>query len=541
MGSRALEVAVDQGSSSDGEEVNILLVDDQAVNLRYLNAVLSNANYKVFFASSGSAALELAAQHEFALILLDVTMPGMDGFEVASRLGELAAGRTTPIMFVTASGDNVEWVFRAYSLGAVDFLNKPLNPHVVRGKVAVFAELYRQQLRVRQQALALRETERRERELELERVKVEHERRIRHLAESQPNVIWIADPEGRFEYVNRRWSDVTGLPAQAAEGLGWLNAVHPADRPSIVERWREASLSGRDLEIECRLQAPAGEPLWYLCRALPERDHGHAIVRWFGSFTNVHQQKQAQEQSEIAIGLRDEFISIASHELRTPLTALRLQLDQLVKDNNSRSLGDPRSQAAVGAIDRQVNRLTLLIDNLLDVSRITSGHLVLNRETYDLVEAVTRLVEDFAAPAAGAGCHLSLSAEPSICGRWDRVRLDQAVGNLIANAIKYAPAKPIELGVHREGDQVLISVSDRGIGIDSRHMARIFERFERAVPARNYGGLGLGLWLSRQIAQAHGGTIEVSSQVGEGSTFLLSLPLLPQQALPGHRDGSTSA
>ena len=513
------------GDSLQTELVNILLVDDQAVNLRYLNQVLAQAQYNIILADSGKMALDLVAKHEFALILLDVTMPGMDGFEVATRIREQEEGRTTPIMFVTASGDNVEWVFRAYSVGGVDFLRKPLDAHVVRGKVAVFAEIFRQKQQLRCQALHLRDVERRERTLELARVKLEHERRYQHLAESLPNVIWIAGLDGCFEYVNRRWHDVTALGAATAMGRGWLEAIHVDDRELILERWRLAAEVSSDLEVECRLRGRDGEYRWHLCRALPERDQGGRIVRWFGSFTDVDQQKQAHEQSRVAIGIRDEFISIASHELRTPLTALRLHLDHLMSVGANR-FEDPQTSPNVSAIDRQVNRLTVLIDSLLDVSRMTTGHLVLKRERYEMVEALTRLVDDFKVAASRAGCEFNFSSPEPIYGLWDRVRVDQAVGNLLSNALKYAPAKPIELGVQRVGDNVLISVRDRGIGIDPEHAARIFERFERAVPARNYGGLGLGLWLSRQIALAHGGTIEVSSQVGLGSTFLLTLPAM---------------
>jgi PAS domain S-box-containing protein len=510
------------------EVVKILVVDDQAINLRYLNRVLSHPDQAVFLAESGPMALELVAQHEFAVVLLDVSMPGMDGFEVAARVRQTDVGRLTPILFVTASGDNVDWLFRAYSVGGVDFLAKPLDQHVVRGKVAVFAELFRQKVQLRQQALQLRDAERRERTLERAQLKLEHERRYLHLAESLPNVVWIAGLDCQFEYVNQRWLDITASAVASAMGRGWLDALHPEDREPILRQWLAAIELGADLEGECRLRTREGAYRWYLCRALPERDEAGAVVRWVGSFTDVDQQKKAHEQSRSVIALRDEFIAVASHELRTPLTALRLELDRTMRSIEKTSGGahpEPLVDPKVSAIDRQVNRLTILVNALLDVSRITTGQLVLHRESFDLVEGLARLVGDFDAAAAAAGCELRFSGPAPIHGQWDRTRLDQAVGNLLTNAIKYAPTKPIEIGVQRAGDSVSISVVDRGIGIEPEHVARIFERFERAVPSRNFGGLGLGLWLSRQIALAHGGTIDVSSRVGQGSTFRLTLPV----------------
>ncbi|QRN95653.1 GAF domain-containing protein [Archangium violaceum] len=234
---------------------------------------------------------------------------------------------------------------------------------------------------------------------------------------------------------------------------------------------------------------------------------------------NARLYREARE----AVALREEFLGIAGHELRTPLTALQLGLQSLVR--HAATSGDCAGVAKwVATCQRQGERLNRLVGDLLDVSRITSGRLPLVLEEMDLAVLVEEVAARMRPELETAGCALSLSLESPLVGRWDRSRLDQVVTNLLANAVKYGQGRPIELSAVATAEGVCLRVRDEGIGISGVDQARIFERFERAVPDRHYGGLGLGLWITKQIVTLLGGHIHVESEQGRGSTFTVELP-----------------
>ncbi|MFY0564577.1 ATP-binding protein [Archangium lansingense] len=234
-------------------------------------------------------------------------------------------------------------------------------------------------------------------------------------------------------------------------------------------------------------------------------------------------------QSQEAVRLREDFLSVASHELHTPLTPLRLHLQTLQRALASAGdgVGDGRLNAKVDKALGQVRRLSQLVDDLLDVSRLTSGRLRLRLEPVDLVELTRDLAERFSEQARAAGCTLHVTTAGPTTGQWDRMRLEQVLTNLITNALKYGVDHPVELHVAVSGEQAHWSIRDHGIGIAPEDLERIFGRFERAVSTRQYGGLGLGLYISRAIARALGGDIHVESRPGAGALFTLELPLEP--------------
>jgi PAS domain S-box-containing protein len=515
-------------SSSDTNppaRVRILLVDDQPGNLLSLQGVLERDDYELVLAHGGEEALGQVLRNEFAVILLDVAMPGMDGFEVASIIKQREGYRTIPIIFVTASVHHVEWIFRAYDVGAVDFLQKPLDPRQVRAKVAVFVELFRQKRQIAEQAEQLRAKEQRAQAMELERVRFQHERRFRNLAESIPHVVWVAGKDGGIEYVSHRWSEATGgRPEQTAKGSGWLDAVHPDDAEVLRQRWDESIRAGEFFEFEFRLRSEDGALRWYEGRALPERENGSGVVRWLGTFTDIDDQMRAQQDLREAVRIRDEFLSIASHELRTPLTALMLRLQSVRRAIQGQAEPD-RLSACLEVAIRQGERLTELINRLLDASRLVSGRLTLQAADVDLVELVREVAGVMADQAARAGCAVLLHLEPEEArGTWDRLRLGQVLTNLLVNAFKYGAGKPVDLTLSADEGTVRIAVTDHGIGMPPEAVDRIFDRFERAVSSTHYGGLGLGLYVVAQVVAAHGGRVSVETRSGEGSTFLVELP-----------------
>jgi signal transduction histidine kinase len=263
-----------------------------------------------------------------------------------------------------------------------------------------------------------------------------------------------------------------------------------------------------------------------------------------GAMVQGRQRAEAERRALVAqlqeaVRARDEFLSVASHELKTPLTALTLQVEALERHLYQGRLAFLSPEEAGKLLDRvrrQTGRLNRLIEALLDLSRIATGRLQLERTSVDLAELTRELLERYQPELSRTGCPAVLVAEDAgVRGSWDRLRLEQVITNLLTNAMKFGAGHPIEVSVRRVGAQGELRVRDRGIGINPESQARIFERFERAVSAREFGGMGLGLFISRQIVQEHGGTIRVESVPGEGATFVVELPLEATGAMPGAR------
>lgn len=254
----------------------------------------------------------------------------------------------------------------------------------------------------------------------------------------------------------------------------------------------------------------------------------------------VHSRRRIEElvrELQAAVQSRDVFLSIASHELKTPLTPLKLQVQTLLRTLEQGGIGrgellEPsllaRFQRMLRLTDRQVDRLARIVDEMLDLSRINVGRLTLAPEDMDLVALVREILARFEQQFSEAGIPFSFeSSESELLGRWDSGRMDQVITNLLTNALKYGARRPIEIRVGRlPGDQVELQVRDHGIGISPEDQARVFERFERAVSEQHFGGLGLGLAIAREIVRAHGGEIELQSELGKGSTFTVRLPRL---------------
>jgi signal transduction histidine kinase len=232
-------------------------------------------------------------------------------------------------------------------------------------------------------------------------------------------------------------------------------------------------------------------------------------------------------EAQLAVQLRDEFLSVASHELKTPLTPLHLKLTALSRELPRCCAGDNRSEALqrhVRVAQRQVHKMSTLINSLLDVSRLSRGKLKLEPENTDLGEVLGEVTAWFSPEAARVGSVLQVEAAAHVSGWWDRLRLEQVVTNLISNAIRYGAGRPIHARVEGVGERVRLVVRDEGIGIPPQDLERIFGKFERAVPDRHSGGLGLGLYITRSIVEAMGGCIHVHSLPGQGSTFTVELP-----------------
>jgi PAS domain S-box-containing protein len=515
------------------ERVNILLVDDRWENLVSLKAVLDNPGYNLVKACSGREALRRLLEHEFALILLDVQMPILDGFDTAALIKKREHLRHIPIIFITGMVRDEPLVFKGYESGAVDYIVKPFDPGVLRSKVAVFADLYRKNRQLASQAELLAKAERR---------KVEHEglkreaavaSRYRDLVDGiRDGIVWALDvKKGESSYVSPQVFRILGYHDRELGKRNLADLVTlliPKDEFARVNAaLKEAAEQGLDTTLEHRCLTASGGSVWLQSSVKVVKNEKGEVCELRGLSVDVSRLKAAEDEARRAVALRDEFLSIASHELKTPLTPLKLQIQLLRRMSSTAVAGEfaERVPKMLEVSDRQVTRLNKLVDELLDVTRISSGKLALNREAFELHDVVEDVCGRFALDLKNNQCDLRIQAGDRVTGNWDRLRVEQAFTNLLTNAMKYAAGKPVEVEVGADSAHGYIKVRDQGPGIAKSDQERIFNRFERATSWTHVGGLGLGLYIVNQIVKAHGGEVRIASEPGAGATFTMALPI----------------
>ncbi|WP_437562238.1 ATP-binding protein [Sorangium sp. So ce542] len=366
---------------------------------------------------------------------------------------------------------------------------------------------------------------------------------LRAIIDSSTAIVSVKDIEGRYLLVNRRFEELFGVAREAVVGKSDYDVFSREHAEALRAFDQRALLAGTALKDEEVMPQDDGVHT-YLAIKFPLRDAAGVPYAVGGISTDITERKEieaerallledeqrARAAAEAAVRMRDDFVSIASHELYTPIAGLKLAVQGLMREATTLPAG---AQRLAGMADRQCRRLVRLIEDLLDVARIQSGKLELKLGEVDLRALSREVVEDFDVELKQSGSTVSWRADAPVVGMWDRSRLEQVVTNLVLNAIKYGRGKPIEISVAAEGEVARLVVADRGIGIDASCVPYIFERFERGVSAQHYGGLGLGLYISRRIVNAHGGSIRVESEFGAGSAFIVDLPLRgPRQALP---------
>ncbi|MEW4568722.1 ATP-binding protein [Tautonia sp. JC769] len=360
---------------------------------------------------------------------------------------------------------------------------------------------------------------------------------FRQMADAMPQIAWTARTDGYTDYYNRRWYEFTGLQPGQGGDASWEPILHPDDLEPCRAAWYEAVRQGTPYEIEYRFRDPrTGAYRWHLGRALPLRDDEGRVVRWFGTCTDIDDQKRTEQALRESDRRKDEFLAMLAHELRNPLAAIRLAVDTV--DQPGGEEGD--SAWAMEIIDRQVGLLSHLLDDLLDVSRITRGLVRIRKRRIDArpvidqaVAAVGPLIEDrkHRLERPDPDRPLLLEADP--------VRLEQVLVNLLTNAAKYTPSGgQIRLDADRVGDEVVFRVRDSGMGIPPEVLPHIFDLFVQAQRTldRSEGGLGVGLTIVRKLVELHGGRVSASSAgPGRGSEFVVGMP-----AAEGDLDATTA-
>jgi PAS domain S-box-containing protein len=526
-------------------QATVLVVDDQPFELAAVERSLSSLDLKLVKASSGEEALHYLETQEFALVLMDVRMPGMDGFEAARLIREHAPHRRVPLIFLSGVRREEAAIVRGYASGAVDYLSKPVEPDALRAKVRVFVDLYYEREALKRQENILRERERQvleARSQQAEEALLASQRTLAMLMGNLPGMVFRCRPDWSLAFISEGCQALTGYAASefTANPSLWTDLMAAEDVARIVEEAREAFAAGRLLTAGYRIQRRDGETRWMWARSAGVFAPEGALRFIEGFMTDITEAKAAEAERERlmaglreAVRLRDEFLSVASHELKTPLTALALRVQVMRKGQASR--GAPVEPQHLGnhleAADGQIRRLTALVDSLLDATRITGGRLSIRREPgVNLVDIVRTVVSGFETQAVRVGSPVEVTTPAHVLGCWDALRLEQVVTNLMSNALKFGAGRPVRLRVEELGEQVRLTVSDEGIGMDEAVLKRLFGRFERGVSDRHYGGLGLGLFITRQVLEAMGGQVSVRSELGQGATFTVELPREPLSA-----------
>ena len=360
---------------------------------------------------------------------------------------------------------------------------------------------------------------------EAERRMMESERRFRALADNIAQLAWITDPTGSIIWYNARWFEYTGTTMEEVEGWGWRK-VHHADHVERVERrFREAIGSGTVWEDTFPLRRRDGAWRWFLSRAQPIRDAAGELTMWFGTNTDITERMQMEEALREADRRKDEFLATLAHELRNPLAPIASGIELLRRRPGEAEV----TERVLRTLERQTSHLVRMVDDLLDVSRITRGKVVLRRAEVDLSAVAAGAVEASRPLLDRAGHRFTVELPPEpLRVHGDEVRLGQVVANLLNNAARYTPeGGAVRLAVERQGDEAVITVRDTGVGFDPEAGEKLFDLFAQGQrEAAGASGLGIGLTLARSLVELHGGSVSAASEgPGRGSTFTVRLPV----------------
>ena len=342
---------------------------------------------------------------------------------------------------------------------------------------------------------------------------------FRAITTAAPAALWMTDGSGSITYVNQVWINWTGKPLEEHLGAGWLSTVLPEDVTDAANKFTEDFIAQRFHESSFRIKHVTGSIRWVVCTGNPQYDANGSFKGYIGACVDITELKQLQQQ-------KDEFIGIASHELKTPVTSIKAYT-QVLQAIFTRE-GDNKKATMLGKMNNQVDRLTSLIGDLLDVTKIQSGRLQFNDDTFDFNQLITELVEDLQRTTTRHKIIADLHPTGSLFA--DKDRIGQVITNLISNAIKYSPqADKIIVTTDIEDNEIRLCVQDFGIGISADKKDKVFEQFYRVSGDKQhtFPGLGLGLYISSEIIKREGGRIWVNSTEGEGSTFCFALPVNP--------------
>jgi signal transduction histidine kinase len=486
----------------------ILIVDDKKENIFSLKTLLESKNFDVDTALSGEEALKKVLKRNYALIILDVQMPGMDGFEVAETLAGYSRTKDIPVIFLSANNTDKKFITRGYDSGGIDYITKPVDPEILLLKVRTFSKLYQQTVSLNEAQSRLQsEIESRKQAQEELKKQVEH---LHSIMESLPQIAFAVDHRGDINYVNHSWFNYS-------DSAFTLPESHPNETDQLAYFLANSKELETSIEKEVRIkELRTGLYRYHLLRIIPIKENGK-VCNWIGTLTDINDQKLIESK-------KDEFLSIASHELKTPLTGIKAYI-QLLERVLSKQDSDV-VKTYIGRAKDEVAKLEWLIADLLDISKIDNGQMKIDKKEIDLEKTIKDAMETIR----------ETHSSPIVIERTgeifdkpitaDALRIEQVLVNFLTNALKYSPdTEKVLVKTCFKDNKACIAVQDFGIGIPVEKQKYIFSKFYRVEESSlKFQGLGIGLYICAEIISQHQGSYGVESKIGEGTTIYFSLP-----------------
>jgi len=486
----------------------VLIVDDNPNNIFSLKKLLESNDFEVDTALSGEEALGKALKNSYSLIILDVQMPEMDGFEVAENLSGYSKTKDIPIIFLSAVSIEKKFITQGYKSGGKDYVTKPVDSDILLLKVKTFYNLQENNLAMKktQHHLELENKGRKEAQATM-KSQIDH---FHLMLQALPQIAFTLNENGEVDFVNGKWYQYSETEHDFPE-------THPDDH-SILERFEECRKHGKALELEVRIKNVKTKLYRYHLLRMSPVFEGETVKNWVGTFTDIDDQKRIEKE-------KDEFLSIASHELKTPLTSIKAYT-QLLSRKLKLSEENPELVYVEKTLD-QIDKLNSLITDLLDVSKIENGKLKISKKPENLNKVIENALETILHTSSNDVKIERHGIKPDFMISIDKIRIEQVLINFLTNAIKYSPENnQIFVTTFTDEKEVRISVTDFGIGIPDFKQEYVFQKFYRVEESSlQFQGLGIGLYICSEIISQHHGTIGVSSELGEGSTFYFTLPL----------------
>jgi PAS domain S-box-containing protein len=542
-------------SGEDADKVNILIVDDRPDKLLALEACLGSLQQNIIRAQSGQEALKHLLKEDVAVILMDVSMPGMDGFETATLIRQRPRTEHVPIIFVTSMSDSEKHIFRGYSLGAVDYILSPIVPDVLRTKVSVFVDLYKKAEQIRRQGEQLRQLQQAEYKRELAAVedRLETETKRNRFFTLALDLLAIADFNGRFLQINPVWEKTLGYSEEELKAKTGLDFTHPDDREAMAAQLDRLRKGKAITSFEGRYRCKDGSYRWLgwtatattADPAAQDRDHTEGLIYIFArDITPRKEHEAAIEQLNTQLEYRVQQLTEAnaeleafnytiSHDLRSPLRSMQGFAQALVEDCSA-ELSD-MGKNYTRRIMTSSQYMDTLLQDLLKYSRLSRTEM--DRSELDVHAIVNEVIESLNREVRDKNGTIEVRAPllPA-CGNLSAVK--QVFANLLTNALKFVPPerKPhitvstehvkglAHSGSAAPAEAIRISIEDNGIGIAAEHQEKIFGLFERLHNCSTYPGTGVGLAIVRKAVERMGGRVGLHSKVGEGSHFWFELP-----------------
>lgn len=544
--------------------VSILIVDDEVRNLDVLESILYQPGYRLVRATSADEALLALMDGDFAVLVLDINMPVMNGIELANLIKQRKRNQHIPILFLTAYYQDEKFVLEGYGVGAVDYLTKPVNPQILRAKVAVFVDLHRMHLDIAESHAALeREVlQRQQAEEALRLVNQELETRVTDrtielsmantalkISESQLRLVadhasvFLAhiDAQHRFKFVNRAYAARFGLEPEGIAGAS-LSRIIGGTAYAVCRPHLERALAGHRVEFEAELSDEQTGPHWMHIVYEPERSRSDEVLGVVAVMADTTVRKRAEAQitnardeAMAASRAKDEFLAALSHELRTPLNPVLLIASAAA--GNTELPDEVREDFAIIAKNALLE--ARLIDDLLDITRITRGKLTLDVKPGDVHAVLDDAIATMRAELQDK--QITLAVERGVFNSRaliDAARLQQVFWNVLKNAVKFTPARGyirVETRELSDSNEMTVTITDTGIGMTAEELTRVFHPFAQGDHAagrmsHRFGGLGLGLSISQLLMQLHAGSVQAFSPGrNRGCTVVIQLPQIKDQ------------